>query len=900
MDQFLSLLGHDLGGDISVRAFYPKTDPRAKEKKGDHRTRAIAQAKQAAKRWEGEGKGVYLVVNGPGLKDADITQCRAVFYEHDNLAPELSTTLWQSLGLPQPSLQVDTGGKSIHTYWVLETPVAPADWKPLQADLIEYADGDRKCKNPSRVMRLPGFVHPETGRKAEVINATDRRYSFAELRALVPVVERCAPRAALPAHVERREGDLSLTAFLAKINRPVLEGVSEGSRNGDLHRLGMDLAGVEAWLAGEGEGACDRAEDLFLMACGRCNPPMGALADDPNPTAFWARIRKESNGPCLSDDKLRNILARQKRPSTPAPRGTEPEQTQPQVRSLPVEEDLLESHFESDIAQGLRFIKISFEKRGQVKREVTKVGDHLTAIAVAKSPDHDDYRIQVEFVTPQGLRTLTIKRLQLEGDGRDALELLVDNGYWYVRDSRKFLLGYLGGLGRHAEKVYTLSQKTGWVKDSFVLPDRSFGDKLLRFGQVELPKRPEFEEQGTLAEWQTHVAHLARGNSRLTFSLGVAFSAPLNPILGVESGGYHLYGVTSEGKTATMRAGISVYGKENPRKKLWRTTSNSLEYTAAAHNHLAMFLDEIGQAVPHDAAAAAYMLANGQGKARLRKDLSQRDILTWELVFLSTGEHTLASFLEQGEVNTKGGQENRMPSIPICGRSGEAFEQKYGMSSLDFVKTLEKNTASYTGTAFTAFMTALVETRSNEYDAILRQRHTSIRDELIDGHVSTKVLYRVADRMAAVQIGLELALEFEVLQHTHDEITWAIKTVFDDWVLDRGGNKDFELMQQCTKIEHLFVANEYSDRIISPNQFGESDRVSRNLLAYRWNDRFLVPCAIFKSIEFAGEINLSLLKKELTERGWLLPGRNGDASTVTKIGGKCTRGYVFRRFWGEE
>ncbi|MGL6351453.1 MAG: hypothetical protein ACRC2U_16745, partial [Aeromonas sp.] len=262
MDQFLSLLGHDLGGNISVRAFYPKTDPRAKEKgadgkpkyKGDHRTRAIAQAKQVAQRWEEEGKGIYLVVNGPGLKDADITQCRAVFYEHDDLAPELSTTLWQSLGLPEPSFQVTTGGKSIHTYWVLTEPVAPAEWKPLQADLIEFADGDRSCKNPSRVMRLPGFVHPETGRRAEVINATDRRYSFAELRALVPVVERCAPRAALPAQAERRDGDLSLTAFLAPKNRPVLDGVLEGSRNVDLYRLGLDLAGVESWLATEGEG----------------------------------------------------------------------------------------------------------------------------------------------------------------------------------------------------------------------------------------------------------------------------------------------------------------------------------------------------------------------------------------------------------------------------------------------------------------------------------------------------------------------------------------------------------------------------------------------------------------------------------------------------------------------
>jgi hypothetical protein len=316
MQEFCRLLGHALDGQFSVRGFYPKSDVRAEKDNGKHRDGSFKYCQKAAIAMQKEGRGIYLVVNGPGRKDAEIVQCRAVFYEHDNLDPEISSTLWQSLGLPQPSFQVDTGSKSIHSYWVLIEPIGLDLWRSLQSDLIEFADADRKNKNPSRVMRLPGFTHPETGRVAKIINATEHRYSFDELRALVPVVEREPARGALPPapRIEPKEGELSLVSLLAKINRPILDGVLEGSRNGDLHRLGMDLAGVEQWLSLEGVPACDRAEDLFLAACGRCSPPMGALADDPDPLKFWARICKESNGPCLSDDKLRNILrAREKK-----------------------------------------------------------------------------------------------------------------------------------------------------------------------------------------------------------------------------------------------------------------------------------------------------------------------------------------------------------------------------------------------------------------------------------------------------------------------------------------------------------------------------------------------------------------------------------------------------------
>ncbi|NES68499.1 MAG: hypothetical protein F6K24_26335, partial [Okeania sp. SIO2D1] len=136
--------------------------------------------------WNTQSFGVYMVVNGGGHTDAEVKDCRAIFYEHDNLPKDEQKQLWQKLGLPEPTYQIDTGGKSIHSYWVFDKPSPVEDWKTLQADLLEFSKADRSIKNPSRVMRLPGFAHQKSCNVAEIISQSGKRYSYEELRQVVP------------------------------------------------------------------------------------------------------------------------------------------------------------------------------------------------------------------------------------------------------------------------------------------------------------------------------------------------------------------------------------------------------------------------------------------------------------------------------------------------------------------------------------------------------------------------------------------------------------------------------------------------------------------------------------------------------------------------------------------
>ena len=97
--------------------------------------------------------------NGTTINDNDIKSCPALFVEWDNKPVEWQLTAWQEFGLPEPTVSVSTGGKSIHHYWVLNEAMAPEPWRKLITRLIEHCRADPANKNPSRLMRLPGSIY---------------------------------------------------------------------------------------------------------------------------------------------------------------------------------------------------------------------------------------------------------------------------------------------------------------------------------------------------------------------------------------------------------------------------------------------------------------------------------------------------------------------------------------------------------------------------------------------------------------------------------------------------------------------------------------------------------------------------------------------------------------------
>ncbi len=301
----LELLAYKPGEKVFLRAFYPSDDPR----KGDDKGRkadaiAVDLIAQTAEKFQNEGRGIYLVVNGGGQTDAEVETCRAIFYEHDNLSKDLQLSLWQSKGLPEPTFQVDTGGKSIHSYWVLTEPIDPTRWRSLQSDLLEFASGDRSLKNPSRVMRLAGCYHLSSKgvNPSLIVSESGTRYSFEDLRGIVPTQQK-TPSPSLP--LSKSIGDVPLIECIPKADRElVIGGAGEGERNTLGAKLARSLIGAELRLAHLGISHTETARELFNNYRFHCNPSL----EDKEAEQIWKSAIASNPTATLTDDAILNCV----------------------------------------------------------------------------------------------------------------------------------------------------------------------------------------------------------------------------------------------------------------------------------------------------------------------------------------------------------------------------------------------------------------------------------------------------------------------------------------------------------------------------------------------------------------------------------------------------------------
>ena len=214
-DQFLQLLGKE-PSTARLRAFPHRLNPKRHDPKTNPngiKARAGAYNLALASRWQREERGIYLVINNGGDRDEGavlkgvhkpgITACLAFWVEWDNRPIEWQLQGWREFGLGEPSITVTTGGKSAHLYWVLDEPITPDQWRPIQQALISVTGADPVNKNPSRVMRLPGayYLGPDgnASGQSKIYASTDRRYSVAEVKAWLAA----APQPAAP---EARRG----------------------------------------------------------------------------------------------------------------------------------------------------------------------------------------------------------------------------------------------------------------------------------------------------------------------------------------------------------------------------------------------------------------------------------------------------------------------------------------------------------------------------------------------------------------------------------------------------------------------------------------------------------------------------------------------------------------------
>ncbi|SPK72657.1 Inner membrane (modular protein) [Cupriavidus taiwanensis] len=501
---------------------------------------------------------------------------------------------------------------------------------------------------------------------------------------------------------------------------------------------------------------------------------------------------------------------------------------------------------------------------------------------------HDDDAVLHRWAMPLEL---------LQGDSADVRRELSARGLTIApgKAARDMLAAYIQ-VWKIDDRARCV-QRLGWHGPVYVTADEPIGEQHERVVfQNAHAVEPAQSQAGSVDDWRQSVATLAAGNSRLVFALSVAFAGALAEVVHEDSGGFHLRGGSSSGKSTALEAATSVWGPPARYVRMWRATANGLEGLAALHNDGVLILDELAQIDPREAGDAAYLLANGQGKVRATRTGTARQAAHWRLLFLSAGEVSLSTLMSRVGQKTNAGQEIRLADFKADAGAGMgAFETIHGHATSGQLSVAIKAAAArYHGTVGIAWLRRIVQDRGGRLDDFLGHGMAQFVAAVLPAGAGGQV-QRVARRFALVAVAGELATRYGLTGWQQGDAVQAAKTCFAAWLESFGGAGNREERAMLEQVRAFFEAHGASrfEDIPATTDRRIVDRAGFVRIKPDGTKEYLVLPEAFRR-EVCQGFDPKAVAAVLISVGWLKPGGDGKTTQkprLTGMGGP-TRCYV--------
>jgi len=378
---------------------------------------------------------------------------------------------------------------------------------------------------------------------------------------------------------------------------------------------------------------------------------------------------------------------------------------------------------------GLYLIKEKRDEDGQLKPTRTFICHSAIILGEAQSLNNDNWKRVIQFHDKDNtLHRLLIPYEHFMGEAQEALKIIANHGLMPPRQAYKknvfinYIQDYL------IEQRFRCVDRAGWHGYCFATPNKTYGnsedEELLFHSDSKSP----YTVSGSFEEWR-ELSRLIEPHALAVLAFSCAFSGQLVLPLGAESGGFHIYGSSTDGKSTITKASCSVWGNPKHISKSWRTTDNALENEAELRNDSFLNLDELRQAVPKAVSDIVYMLTGGQGKARSTKAGKNRDAKQFSLMYTSTGEVTLEEHLRRGSIELDAGLLLRFAHIPSdAGKGYGVFDCiNYGTAPQDIGNRINELASQHYGHAGTKWLEYLTQDK----DAVM-QKAQALLDRFIE------------------------------------------------------------------------------------------------------------------------------------------------------------------------
>lgn len=536
----------------------------------------------------------------------------------------------------------------------------------------------------------------------------------------------------------------------------------------------------------------------------------------------------------------------------------------------------------------------------------SRLSGPFTVLGRARDPNGDGWSIALEWQDPDhGYHRHFLPLADLIGDGTEVLKPLAAGGLELSPHSDRLKKFKAALVGLDCGSRVRLVRRSGWHNDVFVLPHatigQSAGESVVYDGKADAAR---YGVSGALAEWIEKVAKPAAGNSRLVMALSLAFAGPLADLLNDEGGGVHLVGGSSLGKSTALVVAGSVWGGggRGGFTQTWRATGNALEAIARAHSGTLLALDELGELDAKEAGSTAYLLVNGQGKARATRDAEVRARSEWRIMLLSSGEIGLGDKIAETGKRAKAGQLIRLVDVPAdAGKGYGLFEDTKGHGPANFSKLIKSAALDCYGTAGPAFAAILADDPET-VASTTKDRIAEIQKKLLDGAgESGGQAFRVAHRFALIAAAGELATVALGLPWAENEAERAAAICFDAWRSTLGGEGPGELVAAMDALRSAVEKHGESRFRILHDMTQEaplSGQGVRDLIGYRFKreDELYWGFTMTGWREvLAGVAEPKGIAAMLTDRGALLVTPSDRANRyVQKIDGRPVATYAVR------
>lgn len=535
---------------------------------------------------------------------------------------------------------------------------------------------------------------------------------------------------------------------------------------------------------------------------------------------------------------------------------------------------------------GLYLIKEKRDEDGELKQTRTFICHSAIILGEARSLNNDNWKRVIQFHDKDNtLHRLLIPYEHFMGEAQEALKIIANHGLMPPRQAYKknVFINYIQDYP--IEQRFRCVDRAGWHGHCFATPNKTYGssedEELLFHSDNKSP----YTVSGSFKEWQ-ELSQLIEPHALGVLAFSCAFSGQLVLPLGAESGGFHIYGSSTDGKSTITKASCSVWGNPKHISKSWRTTDNALENEAELRNDSFLNLDELRQAVPKAVSDIVYMLTGGQGKARSSKAGKNRDAKQFSLMYTSTGEVTLEEHLRRGSIELDAGLLLRFAHIPSdVGKGYGVFDCiNYGTAPQDIGNRINELASKHYGHAGIQWLEYLTQDKD-----VVTEKAQILLDSFIEkhSHIKNGQASRVLRRFALVATAGELATQAGITGWKQGRAFEAAAQCFNTWLGNLGNGENMEETKNLEHIQAFFEANgtsRFEDLTVIRQADGEviRPRIHNRVGYYDPEEKtYLVSPTMFKK-EMCIGMNEASVKKALIKHGWIKGFIEGDKKLYVK------------------